>query len=100
MRCGGHQYSGASSTSGDNIQLDLSYIFKDFTYDRDQNLLYAGVSLSLKEMNDHLRERGLFLPHGQCLHVFLGGHMQTGEFCLLSILCSSCNFLAFNRRGL
>ena len=78
MRCGGHQYSGASSTSGDNIQLDLSHIFKDFTYDRDQNLIHTGVSLSLKEMNDHLRELELFVPHGQCLHVFLGGHMQTG----------------------
>ena len=79
VRTGGHQYSGASSTSGDNIQLDLSDTFNDFTYDADRNLVHAGISFSLLEMNNRLRERGLFVPHGQCLHVHLGGHVQSGK---------------------
>ena len=34
-------------------------------------------------MNDRLREKGMFLPHGQCAHVHLGGHVQTGGYSLL-----------------
>jgi len=83
VRTGGHQYSGACSTSGDNIQLDLSGTFQseeDYDFDSSKNLLHIGVSFSLLEMNAHLRKRGLFLPHGQCVHVHLGGHVLTGGY--------------------
>jgi len=83
VRTGGHQYSGASSTSGQNIQLDVSETFKtddDFHYDEVENLIRTGISFSLLEMNNRLREHSVFLPHGQCVHVHLGGHVQTGGY--------------------
>ena len=71
VRSGGHQYSGQSSTRGNNVLLDVSDAFEDFTYpaEEDSSLALVGISLSLEEMNRHLREKELFVPHGQCLHV-------------------------------
>ena len=88
VRSGGHQYSGHSSTRGNNVLLDVSDVFEDFTFPakEDSNLALVGISLSLEEMNRHLRQNGLFLPHGQCLHVHLGGHVQTGRLNVLTIL--------------
>merc|ERR1719330_1260717 len=80
VRTGGHQYSGASSCSGDNIQIDLSKTFKDFDYNEDTGLRYCGTSLSLLEFNTHLREKEMFMPHGQCAHVHVGGHCQSGGY--------------------
>lgn len=87
VRTGGHQYRGACSTSGDNIQLDVSGTFKsedDYHYDVSKNLLHIGISFSLLEMNNRLREEGMFLPHGQCVHVYLGGHVLTGGYGMLT----------------
>ena len=91
VRSGGHQYSGASSTSGDNVLLDTSDVFEDFKYPaaEDNSLALAGVSLSLDQMNEHLRHKCLFVPHGQCLHVHLGGHVQTGRLLLFQFFFSS-----------
>ena len=76
VRTGGHQYSGASSTSGNNIQLDLSDTFqsvsRDFRYNHETKLLRAGVSFSLLEFNSLLRNRQMFIPHGQCANVHMG----------------------------
>lgn len=83
VRTGGHQYCGASSTSGDNILIDMSDVFQheeDFHYDREKNLLHLGISFSLLEVNTRLRENKLFMPHGQCVHVHVGGHIQTGGY--------------------
>lgn len=82
-RTGGHQYSGASSTSGPNIQLDVSQTFaNDISY-REENgkhLVRASVSWELKFFNKFLGDHGLFIPHGQCSHVHVGGHVQTGGY--------------------
>ena len=54
-----NQFLGASSTFGENIQLDLSdsfqNLYSDFYYDSKTNLLRAGVSFSLLEINTLLR---------------------------------------------
>ncbi len=83
VKTGGHQYSGASSTSAPNIQLDLEDSFKgadDRTIFQKDGKAYArtSVSWSLGEFNAWLTENKLFVPHGQCTEVHLGGHVQTG----------------------
>ena len=83
IRTGGHQYSGASSTSGPNIQLDVSRTFaNDISYreENGQHLVRASVSWELKFFNKYLGDNGLFIPHGQCSHVHVGGHVQTGGY--------------------
>jgi FAD/FMN-containing dehydrogenase len=77
VRTGGHQYSGASSTNGNNIQLDLSETYKDFKWDNeDCTEVTFGVSFSVGEFNAKLREKNRFVPHGQCQYVYMGGHIQ------------------------
>ena len=85
---GGHQYSGAYSTHGKGVQLNLKSTYKDpedlviFPQlpgpDSRRTLVYASVSHSLGEFNSFLKENKLFVPHGQCSVVRLGGHVQTG----------------------
>ena len=52
-------FLGSSSTSGENIQLDLSdsfqNLYSDFYYDSKTNLLRVGVSFSLLEINTLFR---------------------------------------------
>jgi hypothetical protein len=87
VRTGGHQYTGASSTSGNNLQLNLSDTFesivRDFFYDHETGLLRAGVSFSLLQLNSLLRNMKMFIPHGQCAGVHVGGHFQTGGYGML-----------------
>lgn len=87
VKSGGHQYSGASSTSGSNILLDLKPTFKDLNNDlkvldqtTDKSFIYVSVSWSLGELNGFLARNQLFLPHGQCADVHVGGHAQTGGY--------------------
>ena len=89
VRTGGHQYSGASSCDAPNIQLDLSKTFRD-RGDRTiiaasdatngETWLRTSISWSLGEFNKYLKDNELFVPHGQCTHVHLGGHVQTGGY--------------------
>ena len=89
VRTGGHQYSGASSTVAPNIQLDLSQTFRDpagattkqhLNYNEAEGTLRAGVSHSLKEFNKFMGDNKIFVPHGQCVTVHLGGHVQSGGY--------------------
>ncbi|KAF9167833.1 hypothetical protein BGX21_000094 [Mortierella sp. AD011] len=81
VRTGGHQYCGASSTFGDNIQLDLSSTYTDFKWENDDcTLVTTGISYSLRVFNAKLGKMNRFVPHGQCSHVHLGGHVQTGGY--------------------
>lgn len=62
-RTGGHQYSGASSTGGNNIQLDLERSFqgpddlKIITSD-SETFVRTSVSRSLGDFNKWLTKRG------------------------------------------
>jgi len=87
VRTGGHQYCGASSTLAPNIQLDLRSSFQSpddrklFT-SQDGKTTYArtSVSWSLGDFNAWMGKNGVFVPHGQCVNVHLGGHVQTGGY--------------------
>lgn len=87
VKSGGHQYSGASSTSGRNIQIDLTNTYKDLVL-RHPNTpgvkskvpVLVGVSNHLQDFNEYLKKHGLFVPHGQCAYVCVGGHGQTGGY--------------------
>ncbi|CAN8102517.1 unnamed protein product [Discula destructiva] len=85
IRTGGHQYSGASSTGASNIQLDLRNTFRasdDLAYFEkgDKSCVHASVSWALREFSIFLGKHNVFVPHGQCAEVHLGGHVQTGGY--------------------
>ena len=85
IRSGGHQYSGASSTGPSNIQLDLRSTFRspnDLAYFENgpKSYVRASVSHSLGEFNAYLGSHHVFVPHGQCVEVHVGGHVQTGGY--------------------
>ncbi|TQN67973.1 FAD-linked oxidoreductase, partial [Colletotrichum shisoi] len=87
VKSGGHQYSGASSTGGKNIQVDLSNTYKDLMVLRpkepiadDRALVYIGVSTTMMDLNKYLKHNKLFVPTGQCAFVGVGGHGQTGGY--------------------
>lgn len=84
VRSGGHQYSAASSTVGENIQIDMSKSFLEFE-DRSKvdGTVTMGVSYAINEINKKLGDIGCFVPHGQCSHLHFGGHAQTGGYGVL-----------------
>jgi len=81
VRPGGHQYSGASSVSPKHagILLDLEWTFREFS-PSDDGLITMGISFALIDVNQRLKELNLFVPHGQCAHVHVGGHAHTGGY--------------------
>jgi len=93
VRSGGHQYKGYSSTTGNNIQLDMSgleasdpqnYPYTSFKYDKANNLLRIGAGLDLLNINNRMADLKMFVPHGECPTVGLGGHAQTGGYSIIS----------------
>jgi len=88
IKSGGHQYSGACSCSGNNVQLDVSNAYKDLKIisnptipvPDDRVLVFAGVGNQLQDFLAYLASHGLFAPTGQCAYVCLGGHGQTGGY--------------------
>ena len=90
VRTGGHQYSGASSTLAPNIQLDLRSSFQGpddlrlfNSRDGKKTFVRTSVSRSLGDFNAWMGKHHVFVPHGQCTTVHLGGHVQTGGYGML-----------------
>ncbi|OQV04220.1 FAD binding domain-containing protein [Cladophialophora immunda] len=90
IRTGGHQYSGASSTGPDGIQLDLKPTFRrpnldlNLLFEDNKAYIRSSVSWTLAEIFDFLQDNGVFMPTGQCINVCLGGHVQTGGYGMLA----------------
>ena len=86
VRTGGHQYCGASSTLAPNIQLDLRSSFQKpddrrlFNGPGGKTYARTSVSWSLGDFNAWMGQNHVFVPHGQCTDVHLGGHVQTGGY--------------------
>jgi hypothetical protein len=86
IRTGGHQYCGASSTEAPNIQLDLRSSFQGpddlrlFDGLDGKTYVRTSVSRALGDFNKWMGENHVFVPHGQCENVHLGGHVQTGGY--------------------
>jgi len=79
VRTGGHSYNGMSSTTGKNIQLDLSRTYLDFDNSRlNEEIISCGISYSLSEFSKLLKDNKCSVPHGVCGTVHLGGHVTTG----------------------
>lgn len=87
IKSGGHFWMGGCSTKGDNILMDLSNTFRNSQKDLvvrstsgNRTRVYASVSHNLGELNGFLGGQGLFVPHGRCHSVHVGGHAQTGGY--------------------
>ena len=76
VRSGGHSFAGHSSTTGDNIQLDMKN-FKHIAWDDDEQTITCGTGVFIKDLDEKLFAREAFVPHGQCGTVCIGGHMTT-----------------------
>jgi len=81
VRTGGHSYVGASSTTDNNVQLDLSRTYLDFDASKiDDRIISCGISFSLNEFSKKLSQHKCYVPHGGCGTVHLGGHITTGGY--------------------
>ena len=87
VRSGGHQYLGFSSTSGPNIQIDMSDYdeFDTNNYKKENgSTIIIGPALRLDRIAKECETLKIFFPHGECSHVAVGGHCQTGGFSIFS----------------
>jgi len=93
VRSGGHQYLGASSTNGNNIQIDLSgreaadpsaYPYRQWSVDGDEGTVTLGAGLDVDDLCAISVKYGFFFPHGECCAVHVGGHTQTGGLSVIT----------------
>lgn len=93
VRTGGHQYIGASSTTGNNVQIDLSgreaadcatYPYRQWSLNTDEGSLTLGVALDVDDVCAIKVQHGIFFPHGECCSVHVGGHTQTGGWSVIT----------------
>ena len=93
VRSGGHQYIGASSTNGNNIQIDLSgrespnrstHPYRQWSVDANEGTVTLGAALDVDDICSIELAHEFFFPHGECCGVHIGGHSQTGGWSLLT----------------
>lgn len=88
VRSGGHSYSGLSScykdiSPGFCIQVDMIE-FKDFELVDSSDgstveYIRLGPGLTVEEIGDNTFNKSVFVPHGICKKVGVGGHFQTSS---------------------
>ena len=79
-RSGGHAYLGSSSCDSSVtpcMQIDMGSFKKRSL---DGRLLTLGPGVLLFEMAEFSFVNEIFLPAGECSHVAVGGHVQTGGY--------------------
>ena len=81
---------------GRQHQLDISEAFHDFDLTSMPGYLIAGVSHKLIDFATLLNQNNIFLPMGQCSHVHLGDHVQSGGY---GQMCRSFGLLGDNVVG-
>ena len=74
IRTGGYQYPAESCTPAPNVQRNL----KD-TFNGDGDLKFFEKE-GKGDFNKFLQEHQVFVPHGQCTSVQVGGHVQTDGY--------------------
>eukprot|EP01084_Bolivina_argentea_P271120 461198_1 len=87
-RSGGHQcdsgLSSCNSNIDDCIQIDMSNYNKISKISRNDQITSASIEVEacpgtqLKYLNKKLKKWDVFLPHGDCKYIGLGGHISTG----------------------
>ena len=83
-RSGGHQYSGMSSGGDDTVLLSMDlHKHLEITAVGDKTYARIGVGTRLTDIAAAFKEHGVTMPHGECPHVCIGGHAQSGGYGLL-----------------
>lgn len=80
VRSGGHQYGGFSSGRGETIQLDVRALRLISELHPEDKTITVGTGCIVRELDEKLAPMGAFVVHGECAHVAVGGHVQSGGF--------------------
>jgi FAD/FMN-containing dehydrogenase len=80
-RSGGHQYSGLSSGGEDTILLSMER-FKHLEIETagGKTVARVGAGMLLTDVAAEFKRHGVTVPHGECPHVAIGGHAQSGGY--------------------
>ncbi len=52
--------------------------FTQYCYDEKSGIVVCGAGLKLMYLCKNLHAIGVFVLHGQCAHICVGGHLQSG----------------------
>lgn len=74
-RSGGHQYCGLSTGGNDTILLKMDSFN---TMNVVDNIATLGPCCKLTDVAAELHKNEITVPHGECLYVNIGGHVQSG----------------------
>jgi FAD/FMN-containing dehydrogenase len=80
-RSGGHQYSGLSSGGEDTILLSMErFKHLEIKTAGAKTVARVGAGMLLTDVAAAFKKHGVTIPHGECPHVAIGGHAQSGGY--------------------
>lgn len=80
-RSGGHQYSGLSSGGEDTILLSMErFKHLEIKTAGAKTVARVGAGMLLTDVAAEFKRHGVTIPHGECPHVAIGGHAQSGGY--------------------